>query len=274
MPGGLLLRVVRAGVADPLRLATLVASREWLDRATVLKQDKRSSVLAGRIDSLPVVVKCLVLDRPHHGFAMLFGATRGNRQWRGARLLASRGFATPELLVLSRGKRRGGLLAWGGNFVETIIIERVEGPTLLEAIAGRAPEIDAAQPKLARLAVAAGELVAAMSRAGLRNRDLKPSNIIVAPSPPAVAAHRPYTLVQIDTVGVKQQTDADRAEMLFRLLVECVGTGHTPRRAQRWRAALAAADNNPTIARTLWRAVESRLHHHGDPTPRVNPLGP
>ncbi len=267
-----MLRVTRATVADPARVAALVSSGAWLERATVLKRDKRSSVLAGRIDSLPVVVKCLLLDRPHHAFAMLLARTRGHRQWRGARLLASRGFASPELLVLSRGKRAGGLLAWGRNFIETIVMERVEGPTLLEVIAGRAPEIDAAAPRHTKLARAAGELVAAMSRAGLRNRDLKPSNIIVTPSPHPVAAHRPFTLVQIDTVGVERRTDADRSEMLFRLFVECVGTGNTPRRALRWRAALAATDNEPARARVLWRDVEARLRRHGDPTPRVNPL--
>jgi hypothetical protein len=268
-----MLRVTRATVADPARVAALVASGAWLERATVLKRDKRSSVLAGRVDSLPVVVKCLLLDRPHHGFAMLLKMTRGHRQWRGALRLASRGFATPELLVLSRGKIAGGMLAWGRNYIETIIMERVEGPTLLEVIARRALEIDAAPPHQARLARAAGELVAAMSRAGLRNRDLKPSNVIVTPSPLTVAAYRPFTLVQIDTVGVEERTDADRSEMLFRLLVECVGTGHTPRRALRWRAALAAADNVPERARVLWREVETRLARHGNPTPRVNPLG-
>lgn len=264
VPEGVRVRVLRATLADPLRVASLVASETWLDRAEVLKLDRRSTVLAGRIDALPAVVKSLRLDRIKDLLSRLFGTTRGARQWRGAMLLNQRGFAVPEQIVLFRGR--------GIASVETLVMERVEGPTLLEVIAGRAPSIDAAAPRLARLAALAGELVAAMSRAGLRNRDLKPSNVIVVPASPAVAAHRPYTLVQIDTVGVEQRTDADRAEMLFRLLVECVGTGNTPRRALRWRAALAATDNEPARARVLWRDVEARLRRHGDPTPRVNPL--
>jgi hypothetical protein len=273
-PGHAGIKVLRATLADPLRIAALVSSSQWLSRVTVLKRDRRSSVLAGRIDSLPVVVKSLLHNRPSDGFSMVFGTTRGLRQWRGAKRLASRGFATPELLVLSRGKCGGRFQLWAGNFVETLVMERLEGPTLLEVIAGRAPGIDAAHPRHARLARAAGELVAAMSRAGVRNRDLKPSNLIVLPSPPEIAPHRAWTLAQIDTVGVQVRPDADHGEMLFRLLVECVGTGNTPSRTLRWRAALAAANGDSARAKTLWRNVESRLARHGDPTPKVNPLGP
>lgn len=174
---------------------------------------------------------------------------------------------------MSYGHRGGWLKALSGFFwVETLVMERLEGPTMLEVVAGRAPAVDDAAPRQSRLARAAGELVGAMSRAGLRNRDLKPSNVIVLASPESGATRGGYTLAQIDTVGVSLRTDADRSEMLFRLFVECVGTGNTPRRALRWRAALAAADNEPARARVLWRDVEARLRRHGDPTPRVNPL--
>jgi hypothetical protein len=269
-PGHARIKVLRATLADPLRIAQLVSSDAWLGSAQVLKRDERSSVLAGRVDSLPIIVKCVRLNRPKDTLSRITGTTRGLRQWHGGTLLARRGFDTPELLVLARGRDATGCL------IETLVMERIEGQTLLEAVAhsraadrvepGAPAALSPITPEV--LARQAGELAAWMSRAGLRNRDLKPSNIIVARTKDGPR------LVQIDTVGVREDAGAEVPEMLFRLLVECVGTGHTPCRTLRWRAALAAANGDTARAKTLWRNVESRLARHGDPTPKVNPLGP
>lgn len=249
-------RVVRASIADPLRVVALTASAEWLGRAEVLKRDGRSSVLGGRIDGLPVVVKCLRLDRAKDALARVFGGTRGLRQWEGAGLLRARGFATAETLVLFRGRDAR------GRVVETLVMERVEGATLLESVA-----------RGLRLARSAGALAGAMARAGVRNRDLKPSNVIVRGADGA--------LVQIDTVGVRGDSGAGAGEMLFRLLVECVGVGVMPSRAERWRAVRAALGPGGAggragergAARALWREVALRLARHGDPRPKIDPLG-
>ena len=262
-PAGTRIRVLRATVADPVGIARRIAAAPWLADATVLKRDARTSVLAGTLDSLPVVVKCARLDRPKDPLARLFGNTRGMRQWRGAALLASLGFATPEVILLARGRDPR------GRVVETLVMERVPGPTLLEAAAGRAPELTGVHQR-AGLAHAVGVLVGAMARAALRNRDLKASNIIVQPAP---GEHAGFVLLQIDTVAVTSGAPSPGEEMLFRLLVECVGTGHTPRRSERWRTLRTAVEGwGGDDPRAVWHAVARRLARHADPTPKVNPL--
>ncbi|MFM9957962.1 MAG: lipopolysaccharide kinase InaA family protein [Phycisphaerales bacterium] len=266
-PAARSLRILRCTVADPARIVGEAASTAWLQRATVLKSEGRSAAYAGRVDALPVVVKCLRLDRPKDLLARAFGQTRGLRQWSGAALLASRGFATPELLVLARGRDES------GRVVETLVMERVDAPTLLQVIAERAggrPSESLANRALAR---EAGALAGRMARAGLRNRDLKPSNVLAARK----AGGSEWLLIQIDTVGVREDDAASAGEMLFRLLVECVGVGRTPARTLRWRAVRAALETGggaPSrgTAKALWREVEARLARHGDPTPKVNPL--
>lgn len=259
------LRILRAGLADPERVARLVCSGSWLASAKVLKRDARSIVLGGRLDTLDVVVKCVRLDRAQDSFSRLLGQTRGLRQWRGAALLASCGFAVADSLVLFRGSDSG------GRVVESMVMERVEGPTLLKVIAedrrGRAGvEAEA-------VALEAGRLVRSMCDAGLRNRDLKASNVIVRPAG-GVAAR----LVQIDTVGVFERAGGGvKAEMLMRLAVEAIGVGAPPRRTLAWRGVRAACGvpagrAGREVVKALWRDVERLLAAHGDPTPRVNPL--
>lgn len=269
-PSAAHLRVLRCTVADPARLVAQAASPAWLARAQRLKVEGRSAVYAGRIDALPVIVKCLRLDRPKDVLSRAFGCTRGLRQWSGAALLASRGFPTPEMLVLARGRDAR------GRVIETLVMERVEGPTLLDVASGRAGAGFCSAALRNALAREAGALAGAMAASGLRNRDLKASNVLVG-SVAEASSRRAWRLVQIDTVGVRADRAASVAEMLFRQLVECVGTGHTPSRTLRWRAVAAALEARGGLrsrgaAKALWREVQSRLARHGDPTPRINPL--
>lgn len=262
-PAGTRIRVLRATVADPLRIARRISELSWLTGASVLKRDARTSVLAGTLDSLPVVVKCARLDRPKDPLARLLGQTRGMRQWRGAALLMSFGFATPEVILLSRGRDPQ------GRVVESLVMERAPGPTLLEAVAGRAPDFLGFHRRAA-LARAVGTLVGAMARSAVRNRDLKASNIIISP---ASADPADFVLSQIDTVAITSGAPSPGEEMLFRLLVECFGTGHTPTRGERWRTLRSAVEGwGGTDPRAVWHAVARRLERHADPAPKINPL--
>lgn len=117
-------------------------------------------------------------------------------------------------------------------------------------------------------------------------------------------------LAVIDAVGIRRRPvrgpagvagsgERARARMLRDLILEPLGCGLRPRRALMMRTLLAALDRPdawpriagaPTppmqtpepadrraLARArarLWRDVAARVHRHGDPTPRVDPLAP
>lgn len=251
-------RLVRARVADPARIAALVASEAWLASARVLKVEAGSSVVCGRVDGLGVVVKSRLLRGARERIGAAVGFSRGLRQWRGAELLRGAGLETADPLVLFRAVGAAGP-------VETLVMEELSGPTLVEVAAG--PVGQGGGEGGVRLGGACGALVGAMLRAGLRNRDLKASNVIVRPD---------GTLAQIDTVGVSRRAGGGggggSAEMLMRLVVECVGTGVTPRRSVMWAAVKAACAATGEDPRGVWREVRRRLIAHGDPTPKVNPL--
>lgn len=258
LPAAGRLRLLRSRTGDPASAAAALASREWTIAARVLKSEAGSCVLSGRLNGLDVVVKCHRLVGIRAVLARVTGATRLLRQWHGGETLAASGFATPDLLLLFRGRDAG------RGIVETLVCERAAGPTLLQVMAKRAGPIGTTSEHA--LADQAGRLVRDLHAAGLRNRDLKASNLIVTSS----------GLSQIDTVGIRRgrADNSGVAEMLMRLVVEPIGVGCPPRRSLRWRAARSALGEYPPKhqVRLLWRRVEALLQAHGDPTPKVNPL--
>lgn len=260
--------MVRAGDRRWSALAGALSDALWVSRAEILKQDERSSVLAGDSAEGPIVVKSLVLDRARDGISRLFGMTRLMRQWRGAERLAALGFHVATPMALWRG------LDDRGRCVESFAMRRLEGRTLLQHLAAR--DLPAGAEEAA--AMQAGSDIAMIARSGLLNRDHKPSNLLLLPRTYAPNGEWGACRIAIlDTVGVRRERSAVRAadRMLFSLIVECLGTGVAPRvrtKAAALRAARLGLGLPRSASRALRQSIEGRLARHGDPTPKVNPL--
>lgn len=261
--------MIRAVAPDARKLVDEICSPGWTDKSRTLKIEGCSSVLVGTAGGREVVVKVTVASGILASLRRLLGLTRGLRQLHGAELLRSRGIAVAMPLALWRVRDADGV-------AECLVMEREQGRTLIDAASSRPTPLSV--PEQHRLAFAAGQLVAAMCKAGVRNRDLKMSNVIVRPASPDSASG--WELVQIDTVGVRDDASFDQApEMLFRMLVECIGLGCVPRRALLRRAvagALSALPREASRARAgqLWRQVEAIAQRHGDALPKVDPRSP
>jgi tRNA A-37 threonylcarbamoyl transferase component Bud32 len=253
-------RVVRSRVSNPRALAAEVGDPAWSASAKVLKRDGRTAVLEGRVTvdgrARDIVVKVMRADRPKDRLARRLGGTRLMRQWSGAALLERAGIATPACLALWRSA--------GG--VECLAMERAEGRTLLHEMAR------AGIPVRDRHALAgeAGRLVAQLVRAGVFNRDHKPSNIMVRWDG---AGPR---LSLIDTAGIRRRRAGGETVMLAKLVIECLGVGARPRTPIMMRALCVCATElgwDRARRRRTWKLVEYVISAHGNPRPKDDPLG-
>jgi hypothetical protein len=229
-------------------------------------------------------------------------ATRAHRQWDGALRLAAAGFDTPTPLLLAS-------VRLDGHPADLLVTRYLRGQTLIEHLAARsarpATPADAAPDRA--LADAVGRHVAQIVRAGLFNRDHKPSNLLILdPAPPAAPSTSPGptapppapALALLDTVAIRRARSWDLFDapvaMLTALTLEPLGCRCLPSRTLRVRAlrallrdwnhapqATAAPDDpaHPDAAASeregialLWSLVAARVAAHGDPTPKVSPL--
>ncbi len=185
-----------------------------------------------------------------------FGPSRLARQWRGAELAVANGVPASVPVALLRGRDDR------GQRIEALVLPYVDGRSALEEIAR--PSSRAARR---RTLVALGELTGRLVAAGLLNRDHKPSNIVIA------AGGGP---VLVDTMGIRPlrrgETHAATVRMLANLLVECLGVGARPSRADCLRALLAAEPEGAGAWKRRWHELRRRVESHGDPTPRTDPL--
>jgi tRNA A-37 threonylcarbamoyl transferase component Bud32 len=240
----LLLRLAEGERADAWR-----ARLAWFDPAAgeILKRDGASLVSADVVDGRAVVFKSRpvgIWDR----LRLTLGYAREHRQWVGAAACRAAGAEAARPLALALTDTPDGPRA-------VLALERLDGPTLLDALATR--------NATSALAAEVGRLAGLLARAGSHNRDAKPSNWIVR-------SMVPPRLAMIDTVGVRRGRD-DEA-MLASMLIEAIGTGVAtppPLRRAALRAFVEVAGGD---RRSLWHAVKARIARHGDPTPRVNPL--
>jgi tRNA A-37 threonylcarbamoyl transferase component Bud32 len=228
----------------------------------VVKTDDRSSVLSGEVAGRGVIVKTLTAHPARSRAPSSIGRTRLTRQWRGAELLIESGFTTVEPVLMWHGRSSR------GHYAETIVMERVEGRTLLR-VAAEGGLGFAEQRWLAR---ETGRLTGRLVAAGLFNRDHKPSNIIVRERTPN-GDTRLADLVLIDTSGVVRIGSRRPERMLFNLAVELVGTRTLPRRTHLRRAIDAYVEQaGAGEPREIWAFVRHMLAVHGDPTPKDDPL--
>lgn len=235
-----------------------------LDSARVLKRDGEDRVVAAELMGRRVVIKV----RPLRGFfarvRARLGLSREHRQWRGARLLQASFLPTPAPMALAIVREPHGPVS------QLLVLEEAPGRTLLHHLADR----EAAGIRHA-IASEVGRLLGLLTAARITNRDAKPSNWMVSAAPFAVA--------MIDTVGVRYRAEqGPDPAMLATLVIEPIGTGCLPGRTVLWRGlrsyeAARTATGSGRVPRTdlkaLWRSVATLVAEHGDPTPRVDPLG-
>lgn len=291
------IRVVRPGHPLGGKLVRHVCETRWIAAATELKRTGRSLVLRGPgLGTTPgttpgsgaagrVLVKALDLSGPRDRLASWLGLSKLDRQWRGAQRLVRAGFATPEPLVQFLGRSVGHAGGDGpaGKRVGCLVLAYVEGRTLLEVMAR--PGSQEPVP----LARAVGTHVGLMLRAGLFNRDHKPSNLLVPTAMSEPTSFRTNVrdadgrgaVVVLDPVGVRRVGRSTRAlararrRMLFALLVEPLGVGievGLRSRLETMHACAAVLGLPRRVVREDFRAIDQMLFEHGDPTPEHDPL--
>lgn len=251
------IRLVREWEEGARGLASAAGGPAWLRTAAALKENDRTSVLAGEWGGERVVVKSMVSGRAKDALARLVRTTRFEREARGSELLRSEGFEAARALALWRGADRS------RGRVECLATEFIAGETLLARIAHGGAEGGAAA-----LIKEAGGLTARLVRAGLYNRDHKGSNMIVRAGADA-------RLVMIDAGGVRRARRSDAgARMLAKLLIEMAGMGIETRGGlmdhalRGYEAGFGGAVDGTALRGTIERIIAA----HGDPTPKDDPL--
>lgn len=274
MPGGLTRIRIAPGEPPAAVWREALEDPHWAQRAVTLKEEGDDWVRRGTLriggQTREVVVKRRRARGPVEALKALAGHGRLLRQWRGASWLASRGIPTARPLALVQ--RIGPLGA-----EEILATEALSGRSLLEHLA----QHDLPPKRRRILAAAAGRLAARIALGGRFNRDHKPSNLIVTRLTDADAE-----IAVIDTVAIRLgYTDLWGLErMLASMVIEPIGCGCAPhprelRVAVRAAAAEVVRERKrpsslvPVLAWYLWRAAATIIEAHGDPTPRVNPLG-
>lgn len=251
--------------------------------AELLKRTHRSSVWRARV-LLPnnprhAVLKCQTLTSGGRVKSFL-RRSKAHRQWHGARLLARSGvpFARPMVILQTkpppRVRRRGVRAALVREAppvyrtLETLILEHVPGPTVLEYLASEHNSLAAEHWADRAVAEAVGVLLRRYIAQGLVNRDGKPSNLVIT----GLERHG-ARLAVIDSVAMSRRRvgNSDLHRMLADLLLEPIGCGCPPSLTARARV-LRAAGLKRRARRAAWRAVAGLIEQHGDATPADDPL--
>ena len=251
--------------------------QHWPERVErVLKAEGDSQVVLLRLGERRVVLKLMLMRGWVARTRCWLGITRHHRKWRGAELLQTARIPTSKPVAMGtiHALDKEGNLTRG----QWLVLAYLQGPTLLDVFrdAQRLPH----KHRLKRqgvLATKAGESVRSLVRAGLMNRDHKPSNLIVLRSDPRNVY---VSLGIIDTVGIRRIPGGNwrhsaTARMLASLIIEAIGCGVYPNLRSRHIAVRAATGAwEPWLSiRRVWRGVRRIVESHGDPTPKVNPLG-
>lgn len=266
------LRLIRCAREYPRRpgvWADAFRAVDW-NEAECLSEKPRGAVWRVDLDlpdgPEPVVIKVHAHSSPVKAARSILHGGRLRRHWRGAAKLSRHGFGVAKCRALLRGMT-------AGRLIDVLVMERVEGRTLIELLAD--PTLNAAREHA--LADGLGELISTLDRHRLHSKDLKPSNILVTDDDELV-------IIDSDTVGHRP------AHPLLPLALEPLGLGLMPRRALAARVIRSWAWhewlNGPTdrpelagvseqeriIARLGWKDLERLIARHGDPRPVHNPL--
>lgn len=298
------LRVLFVATDDQPRLVRALHAPQTARRATVLKDDKRCTVLrSDPAGQPPIVIKTWRLSRPRDLANRFLHRTQALRHAHAVSTLARLNIDCAPALLVIRGRD-------GANrrIHETLVMPLVPGRSLLHHLAdahkGESP-LSRAQTRA--LADAAGALIHTLASNNLFNRDGKPSNIMVAPwtgsgdAAPITAngqgeQRRPTAdtrnnhpinnnnhdnnddktprLTVIDAVGLRAASPREAIErMLLNLLLEPIACGCPPSPSHRAHALRAATPGWSHAERRALRArIEKRLRKRGPITPRIDPL--
>ncbi len=257
-------------------------AREWEEKLRGLRASRDSEAIKGGTvlvwddggTKLVRKVRCVrgVFDR----FKCAIGRGRLARQWDGAVWLREHGFATGVPRALGMGTTEAGR-------VEVMVLEYVEGETLIDLLADAAGRSGAVE-KVAEIAAALAGTIAAMVRAGRFNRDFKPSNLVVTDVDGQVG------VAQIDTAAIRgceaRRLDSAPVHMLTCLMLEPTGCGCPPTARQQVRVVRdlirawnADSDDDEELSREveksgirlLMEAVAKRVRRHGESRPKDDP---
>lgn len=241
-------------------IARAVCDERFGASARAIKSDDRSAVLAGEAAGYEVVVKTLALDRAKDRLRAALRLSRHWRQARGSEKVRRAGADACPVLAIARG------IDPSGHRVEALIMDRVDGPTLLRAAADRALSPTHQRMLLDRVGAAVGQL----ARSGIFNRDHKPSNLIVTRD----EAGEPMPVL-IDCADIRRAANGRAlVGMLSKLLIEANGTEVSVGVGEQVRVAQAARREAGLDAplRELVAQVHRTIEAHGDPRPKVDPL--
>jgi len=238
-------KILKSNTPDAMALVREICSEQWVLGAELVKEDERTSVFSGECAQGPVIVKTMRLDRLKDRASVLVGTTRLIRQWRGWELLDRSGVDSPPCLALVRD-----------GDVETLMMRRVEGRTLLDFIVRQ----EATAEERVRVGALVAGMLNEMDAANLFNRDTKPDNLIVSPALDRLSV--------IDTVGVRSSSRPDAlARMAATLLIEPLGLGHSVPLTDRMRV-LVRMDSVRDRA-TFWQKVDRIYAARGVPAAKV-----
>jgi len=256
----------------------------WHAGAAVLKDEPRSSwVRRANMMGRDVVVKCRLLNTVGRRFKSAVGMGHGDKQWRGAELLTSKQIMTAR--PLARGAARV-----DGAHVELLVLEYLAGPTLLEVMdavvrgargVGGVGRVGPPVRTQHRIAIAVGRTIPQLIRAGVWNRDHKPSNLIVL-DPDAAEIQ----IALIDCVGIRRYgfmgvDECEAESMAAALITEPIGCDCAPRRALWMRAVCAMYSSSaraaspvaaPEQLREIIDTISRMIPSKSAARPKVNPL--
>jgi len=193
---------------------------------------------------------------------LMTGSTQAHRQFKNAELLHKYAVNTYKPIALLVGKHQG-------IDRELLVLPWLEGETLLHHIAFGEIAIDPASRTSTAIATAVGHQIGNLDTLGRRNRDHKPSNLVVTR-----AGDERAVVEIIDTVAIQKKRDVPR--MLADLIIEPEGVGApTPEpflRTVAWAIREATIDTLASAPDELLDQAQEIARSHGDATPKDNPF--
>lgn len=288
-------RYARWGGYSPRQWAVAFARTDWATDAQCLKSsgtdtDPGPAVWRATLRPQKQPIDCIVKVEPVSTAAgalrLTLGRSRFHRQWSGAETLHKAGILTGRPKALLVGGRGPLGLPWGRPDDDPgrracLVLDALPGRSLLAHLSGEGRTIATERA----LATGVAATLVALHRAGLRNRDHKPSNLIAVPA--TGPGNAPAFLCGIvDTMGISKSLPARKEDALHRMLaslvIEPTGIASPPPRttAMRLLRALERALHPKSRRRAAWRrwrdktwhAVASIVAGHGDTTPTDDPL--
>ena len=237
-----------------------------IEHARCLKDHPGGTVWRATLLGHDCILKSTPLTSPKRRVQALLRRSPAWKHWRAAHWLYAHGIDTAPPLALLRCAHKHAPS-------ECLVLAFLPGGTVLDHLAAR----DLAPAAEHRLAEAVATLACRLASQGVRNRDAKPSNLIVTEITTRLA-----TLAVIDCADLRRVRGSPEhavAQMLASAFIEPLGCKLPPRRALCARVVRAAAqklhpDQPSAAARDLWSQIDAIVTGHGDATPTDSPLNP